>query len=176
MISRPEFGVGSGSLRLLLVFTPLAVASVVGTGAGSPFGEAERTAARPLSPLRFGHLAGLLLCAAMLLVVVLLSFDLEGALLDQPLPALFRNLMGLCGMALLTARLLGARLSWTVPLAFVMIAYLRARLPDDTFAAWAWQMQPGWDGVSWVVAAVLIVAGLVVVCLYGARETVGEPE
>ena len=177
LISRPEFEVdNSGVLKPLLVLATLAAACIVGAGSGSPFGDAERTGARSLQPLRFGHLAGLLLCAAVLLAVVLLSFDLRGSVWANPLYALLRNLVGLSGMTLLAARLLGARLSWALPLFFVMAAYLGARQPDDTYAVWAWQMQPGRDGISWVFAAFLISIGLAVVCRYGARDPAGEAE
>lgn len=176
LFAQPEFGIGTGSLRPLLIFATFASASVVGTSADSPFGETERTAARPLPPVRFGHLAALLLIAVFLLLVVLTSFDLENVQSSHPVLALVRNLGGLGGLTLLTARLIGARLSWTVPLAFVMTAYLAAKLPDDTFAAWAWHMQPGRDGLSWIIAAALIFAGLAVVSLYGTRENVGESE
>lgn len=174
LFAQPEFGIGNGSLRPLLIFATFAAASVIGTSASAPFGETERTAARPLPPLRFGHLAALLLIAGSLLVSVLISFDLENVRSSHPVLALVRNLGGLVGLTLLTARLFGARLSWTVPLVFVMISYLTARLPDDNFAAWAWHMQPGRDGLSWIIAAALIFAGLAVVSLYGTRETAGE--
>lgn len=176
LFAQPEFGIGNGSLRPLLIFATFAAASVIGTSAGSPFGETERTAARPLPPLRFGHLAALLLIAGSLLVSVLISFDLENVRSSHPVLALVRNLGGLVGLTLLTARLIGARLSWTVPLTFVMISYLTARLPDDTFAAWAWHMQPGRDDLSWIIAVALGALGLSVVSRYGARDTAGDAE
>ena len=173
LISRPEVGEGRGALIPLLAFVTLMAAGVISAGSGSPFGEVERTVARPLPPLRLCHLAGLFSAAAVLLAAVLLSFDLAGAWPD-PLPALFRNLAGFFGMALLTARLVGARLSWTVPATFGMAAYLAARRPDDSFAPWAWQMQPGLDELSWTLALLLFAAGLGLVCLYGAREPAEE--
>ena len=173
LISLPEVGLGRGALVPLLAFVTLMAASVISAGSGSPFGDVERTVARPLPPLRFCHLAGLLSAAAVLLAATLISFDLADAWPD-PLPALLRNLAGFFGLALLTARLVGARLSWIVPAAFGMGAYLAARRPDDSFAPWAWQMQPGLNGLSWTVALLLFAVGLVLVCLYGAREPAEE--
>lgn len=176
LFAQPEFGIGNGSLRPLLIFATFVAASVIGASASSPFGETERTAARSLRPLRFGHLAALLLITVFLLLVVLTFFDLENVRSSHPVLALVRNLGGLVGLTLLTARLIGARLSWTVPLAFVMASYLAAKLPDDTFAAWAWQMQPGTDNLSWIIAAALGALGLAVVSRYGTRDTSEEEE
>ncbi len=175
LISRPEVGVGRGALVPLLAFVTLAAAGVISAGSSSPFGDVERTVARPLPPLRLCHLAGLLSAAAVLLAAVLLTFDLAGAWPD-PLPALLRNLAGFSGMALLTAWLAGARLSWTIPTTFGIGAYLAARRPDDSFAPWAWQMQPGQDVLSWTVALLLLAAGFGFACLHGPREAAEERE
>ena len=120
LVSQTPYGVGRGGLTLLLVFGSLAVACVVGASAGSPFDEAERVTARPLSPLRLGHLVGLLLCSAFFLSVALLAFDLEGARPAYPLLVLLRNLAGLVGLALLAAGVAGARLSWVPPFALAL--------------------------------------------------------
>lgn len=173
LISLPEVGTGRGAFIPLLAFVTVIAAAAISTGSGSPFGDAERTVARPLQTLRFGHLAGLLAVAAILLGVTLLALDIGDAW-PYPLAALLRNLAGFSGAALLTALLIDARLSWTVPVVFGMFAYLTARKPDDTFTSWAWQMQPGQDVLSWTVALLLLVAGLGLVCLYGARELAGE--
>ena len=103
-----------------------------------------------------------------LLTAVLRSFDLAGAWPD-PLPALLRNLAGFLGLALLKARLVGARLSWTVPVAFAMFAYLTARKPDNT-------LQPGQDVLSWTVTFLLFAAGFGLACLHGVRQPAGETE
>lgn len=175
LVARPEVGMGRGAFVPLLAFVTAIAASMISTGTGSPFGDAERTVARSLPPLRFGHLAGLLSAAAILLGATLLSLDLGDAW-PYPMPALLRNLAGFSGLAFLAARLIGARLSWIAPVVFGTFAYLTARKPDDTFASWAWQMQPGQDVVSWTVALPLLVAGLGLVCLYGASQPVGETE
>ena len=175
-IRRPEHDVTDGALIPILAFATLAAACLVVATARSPFGDAELTVAYPLPPLRLGHLAGLLLLSASTLAAALLLFDLEGAWLAYPLLALLRNLVGFTGLALLAALVVGARLSWIVPLTFDALAYLTARLSEDTYAQWAWHLQSGRDELSWVVALALLIAGLSVVCLYGARDPAGEIE
>lgn len=176
MLSLPESGVETGALVPFVVMGALAAACVIGAGAGSPFCEVERTGARPLPPLRLAHLGGLLLLTALVLAAVLLAFDLDGARPKEPLIMLLRNLAGFAGLALLAARVSGAGLSWLVPLAFAGAAYFAGRLPDGSYASWAWHMQPGDDGLSRIVSLALFVAGLAVAVLFGARETPGEVE
>ena len=88
--------------RFLRMVAPLAVAVVIGAGAGSPFGEAERTASRPLPPVRFGHLVLLLATGAALLALA----DVAPA--DGGLGVLLRNGAGFVGLSLIGARLLGS--------------------------------------------------------------------
>lgn len=160
------------SLIPVLLFAPLVVACVVGASTHSPFGDTERTAARLLPALRFGHLVGLLLCAAVTLCLGALAWKQE-----QTALTLFRNLVGLSGMALLAAHPLGARLSWIPPFVFVAIAPFVGRGKGGTeWARWAWINQPITDELSWAIVLVLLAVGLAVICLYGARDATGEVE
>ena len=163
--------VDGGALIPFLVLGALAAACVVGAGAGSPFGEAERTVSRPLSPIRLGHLGGLLLIAALTLGAVLLTIDLHGARPGAPTFMLMRNLVGFGGLALLFARVAGARLSWVLPLVLGIAPVFGGLRPDGTFPAWAWQMQPGNDNLSWAISLALFLAGLALICLLGTRDT-----
>lgn len=163
--------VDEGALLPFLALGAIGAASVVGASSGSPFGEAERTVSCPLSPIRFGHLGALLLLATLFLSAVLLTFDLHGVRSSAPTFMLLRNLAGFGGLALLTARVTGARLSWVLSLAFGIAPIFGTLRPDSTFPAWAWQMQPGDDGLSWVIALTLLLAGLALICLFGARDT-----
>ena len=176
LIRRPEFDVTDGALIPILAFATLAAACVGVATARSPFGDAELTAAYPLSPVRLGHLIGLLLFSTSTLTAALLCFDLEGAWLAHPVLALLRNLAGFAGLALLAALVVGARLSWVVPLTFDTIAYVTARLPDDTYASWAWHMQSGRDELSWAISLTLLAVGLLLVIFFGTREQTGEAE
>ena len=102
-------GTGEAAGLLPLVLTVTAAAVIV-TSTASPFGDPER-ATYPLSRLRLTHLLAILLAAATLLGLARLHHDPLGAI---------RNLAGFTGLALLTARLVGALLSWITPLAYVI--------------------------------------------------------
>lgn len=175
-LSQPSNRVEGGALIPFLVLGALAAACVVGAGAGSPFGEAERTVSRPLSPIRLGHLSGLLLFSIVVLAAALLTFDLHGARPADPTLMLLRNLAGFGGLALLTARFFGARLSWVLPLAFGIAPVFAGMRPDGSFANWAWQMKPGDDLVSWAISLALLAVGLGLVCFQGTREPADEAE
>jgi hypothetical protein len=94
----------------LIVATAAAVAVSVTTY--SPLGVPERVAGRGLPWLRLGTVLVTVggACGALALGAV-------GGHLAIGVPALLRDLAGLTGIALLTAALLGAGLSWTGPMA-----------------------------------------------------------
>ena len=163
--------IDGGALIPFLVLGALAAACVVGAGAGSPFGEAERTVSRPLLLIRLGHLGGLILFSTVVLAAALLTFDLHGARPAAPTLMLLRNLAGFGGLALLTARIFWSRLSWVLPLVFGIAPVFAGMRPDGTFPTWAWQMQPGDDRLSWAISLALFLAGLALICLLGARDT-----
>lgn len=176
LFSQTPYGAARGALSLTLVFGSLAASCVVGAGAASPFGDPERTSARPLAPARFLHLSGLLLVSSLVLCCVLLLFDLTGARPEHPLLVLVRNVAALGGLALLSARLFGARLSWIPPFVF-SIGYLTAMgTGSDLLSAFVNRSHDGLHGPSWIAALLMLVAGLGSVCARGARETVGETE
>lgn len=176
LFSQTPYGAARGGLSLTLIFGTLATACVVGASAGSPFGEAERTSAKPLALVRLLHLCGLLFLSALILCCALLAFDLEGASPAYPLLVLVRNVAVLGGLALLSARLLGARLSWMPP--FVLsIGYLTAMgAGSDALSAFVNRSYDGLHGPSWVVAFLALAAGLGVICLHGARDPAGGNE
>ena len=158
-------------LTLLLRMTaPLAAAVVVGVAVRSPFGEAERTASQPLPPLRLTHLALLLACGGGGFALASLLPD------DGSLGMLLRNGAGFVGLALIGTRLLGTAVSWLLPLAYggaVFIAYLAQ---PDRDRWWRWPLQPADDGSALAIALGLLVAGLAIVVLTGARDGLGEQE
>jgi hypothetical protein len=156
---------------LLLTVIPVGAAAVIGAGAGSPFGETERTASRRLPALRLGHLGGLLLCAALALAVA-----------NRAAPAsdtawiLVRNGAGYAGLALLGARLLGAGPAWVVPATYGMAIWVAnvAKVPPERW--WMWPTENAPDGSAWVSALLLLAIGLLAIVPTGARETPGEAE
>lgn len=156
-------------LPVLLVLAPLAAACSMGLSTRSPFGETEETSSRPLPVLRLGHLMGLLACGA-----ITLSFITPSWGPGQADWLLARNLLGFAGLSLLSARVLGAGLSWAPPFAYGALVLVAGRDLRGEWARWAWPTQPIGDTPSAVIVGVLFVAGLVILCLAGARETPGE--
>lgn len=176
LVSRTPYGVARGGLTLTLVFGALAAACVVGAGAGSPFGDAERTAARPLAPARLWHLLGLLVWSSLVLCAALLAFDLDGARPRYPLLVLLRDVSALGGTALIFARVLGVRFYW-MPTFALSIGYLTAMgSGNDVFSAFANASYHGLHAPSWIAALLALAFGLGLVCLRGAREPAGEAE
>jgi hypothetical protein len=177
------------SLRPVLIFAPLVAACVMVTGAYSPFGEVERTVSRSLSALRFFHLAGMVAGTVLALCIVALSWKLGHGGWDFA-----RNLLGLSGMVFLAALFLGNRLAWVAPFSFVVLAALSGVVereeeegssgiaelmgvtPPGEYARLAWTMRPVEDASSWAIVVALVVVGLGVVCVYGARDLSGEEE
>jgi hypothetical protein len=155
-------------ISMVLVFVPLAAALVIGVGAYGPFGEVERTASRPLSPLRLGHLAGLLLWAAATLFLLALTWD-GGA------QVFMRNLAGFTGLALISTPLTGARLSWVPPFGYGVLAYWVGMATAEP-KLWAWPMRPEDDGWSLAIAIGLLLIGLAAAALVGSRDAIGETE
>src|SRR5262245_43129226 len=138
---------------LLRMMAPLAAAIVVGVSVRSPFGEAERTASQPLSPLRLAHLTLLLAYGAA-------GFALASVVPDDgSLGMLLRNGAGFVGLALIGAWLLGTAASWLLPLAYgggVFFAYLTRPVGD---AWWRWPVQPAGDGSALAIALGLLLSG-----------------
>jgi len=156
----------------ILTLATLAAACAVGVGARSPFGDIERTVARPLPPPRLLHLGGLLAWAALVLALAPLAFDLKGARPAQLLLALLRNLAGLTGLALLSARLISARAAWIAPLAFLTFSTVAVRQVEGP-TLWAWPFRAGADGAPGVAALALLVVSLWLVCFHRARGPSG---
>ena len=153
------------TVTIVPIAIPLAAAMMVGASAGSPFGESEATGARPLWPLRGGHLLGLVAIAVAALALVVLRWSVPDGVW-----ALARNLAGFTGLALLTARVLGAGLSWIVPLGYAIFLFL-APQSGERPAPWTWPALEATDHMAALIALALLLAGLVVVALSGARDT-----
>jgi len=152
------------TVTIVPIAIPLAAAMMVGASAGSPFGESEATGGRPLWPLRGGHLLGLVALAAAALALAVLRWGVpDGAW------TLVRNLAGFTGLALLTARVLGAGLSWVVPLGYAILSFLAPR-PGERSSPWAWPALAATDHMAALIALALLLVGLVVVALPGARD------
>ncbi|CAN5699685.1 hypothetical protein BH24ACT21_BH24ACT21_09250 [soil metagenome] len=176
ILSLPNVGVKSMPFVYVLILAPVLVASAIGSGVHSPFGETERTAARPLSPLRFGHFFGLISLASLALVLVAFFWRIDGDDTSHTIFMLVRNVGGFTGIAFFTALILGGKLSWVSPLVFSMYVLLRGLKPDGVWARWAWPARPATDELSWVIPLVLLVAGLILVCVFGPCESAHDSE
>lgn len=160
-------GSAAAAQTLLPLAMPLAAAGAIGASTGSPFGEGEVTGSRPLGPLRFWHLMGLLAVAMVVLALAATRWSVsDGAW------TLLRNLAGFTGLALLTARVLGSGLSWVVPLGYAVLSLLAPQ--PVSAAAWAWPMQAAADQGAAAFALALLLAGVSIIVLSGARA--GLPE
>lgn len=156
-------GSSAVTLTLLPLTMPLAAAAIIGASTGSPFGESEATASRPLGMLRAGHPMGLLLIAG-------LALALAGTWWNVPDGAwiLVRNLAGFTGLALLTARVLGSGLSWVIPLGYAVLSLLTP--PAGDAPAWAWVVRAATDREAAVIAFALLLAGLAIAALSHTRS------
>ncbi len=152
------------TVTIVPIVVPLAAAMMVGASAGSPFGESEVTGGRPLWPLRGGHLLALVAVAAAALALAVLRWGVpDGGW------TLVRNLAGFTGLALFTARILGAGLSWVIPLGYAILSFLAPR-PGERPSPWAWPALAATDHMAALIALALLLAGLAVVALSGARD------
>ena len=159
-------GAATITVTLLPLTMPLAAAAIIGASAGSPFGESEVAASRPLGPLRVGHLTGLLGIAALALTLAVLHWSVaDGGWV------LVRNLTGFTGLALLTARVLGSGLSWVVPLGYAVLSLVAPQAGQAP--AWAWAVRATTDQEAAVIATALLLAGLALVARSGARDRPG---
>ena len=85
--------------------------------------------------------------------------------------ALVRNSAGLLGMVLFAVTILPSNLSWAPAFTYSLLIYLAApRTPSAGSQVWAWPMQPGPVGASWIVAAGLLAAGVAAYSIRGPRQ------
>jgi hypothetical protein len=169
------------ALRLALHWTPAsgsyarqipliiqaAAAAVIGVTTRSPFGEPERATGRWLPFLRLSTVVALTGAA----FGALAAGSAGGQLADGSL-SLLRNVAGLTGITLLTAALLGGSLSWTGALAYLVVADYAID------AGWTtpltWPARPPHDLGAAICAALVFAAGVIVIAVRGARDSVRE--
>lgn len=149
---------------LASVVCPLAAAVIVGTTVASPFSEMERTISRYLKDLRFTQIAGQTTIATAVMVGAGSAWQGDGLRWQFA-----RNTLGLTGLALLSALILGSRWPWIVPVAFSMVALAQFATTRGEPPRWAWVVLP-MSGWTTAVALGLSVAGLSLVSAIGVRE------
>lgn len=119
------------------------------------------------------HLLSLHLTAAFATAATLTCLAL---LLSQDAPALplaLRNLLGFTGLSALSAAALGSRLSWLLPVAQTVPAFLigapGARGTDAQW--WEWPRAAVGNGTAWTVSTVLFGAGISLFMLRANRQS-----
>lgn len=98
--------------------------------------------------------AGVLLTTAVTVAVVVH----EAGTFDGNVIA--RNTVALCGVALLSAAILGGELAWLGPLTVAVVVLFMGKDLDDQVRAWAWPLKPSDDLASLAVSAALAVTGV----------------
>ena len=148
-----------------LVIETGTAAVIVATTYG-PFGEPERATGRWLPYLRLGTAVALTAAAAGALAAGATAGYLPGGIL-----AMLRNLAGLAGIGLLSAAAVGGALAWVGPMAYLLVA--EGALAGGWTTPWAWPARPPHDLGGALCAALVFAAGLAVITVRGARESVG---
>jgi hypothetical protein len=82
--------------------------------------------------------------------------------------ALLRDLAGLTGISLLTAAVLGAGLSWTGPLAYLVLAIYGVQRAWTT--PWLWPARPPHDRGAAICALLVFAAGVAAITARGASS------
>ena len=153
LVARPSLEPATARLPVTIALA-LAAAVVLAGTLHSPADELERTTPRSWAAWRAGH-AAVATLAAVLAVLPVLPPAVHGQ------QALVRNTVGLLGLALLTAALLGPRLAWTLPLGYTATVYLTGS-PGRSAGrpVWAFLLQPGGTASATGVALGALAAGL----------------
>lgn len=150
-----------------VVFIAMLATILLTGGFSTPSPELDATASLSWWRWRAGHiLAGLAICALPLAAAVAYHRH-GGAALD---PGTARNVLGLAGLAFLTAVFAGARLSWTVPFVYTVVAW---RIPPQSMAwaqVWRWPALPGNVELSWWPALGICAVGATLLAMHGAAS------
>lgn len=157
---------------IALVAAPLTMAVVIVSTTYAPFGETEWTASRPLRPLRFGQLVGMLVVATAGLLAAAPLWPEEGGSL-----MLARNLLGIVGIGLIVALPLGTSLAWIGP---ALAAFLALFVNEEDISqkpltlVWTWPVRMSSDTGAVLIALLLLVAGMIAYAQRPPRNTVDE--
>ena len=150
---------------------PLAIetgaAAVIAVASYGPFGEPERATGRRLPYLRLGVTVGLTAAA-----IGTLAIGSTGGYLPGGLAAMARNVAGITGVGLLCAVVLGGMLAWAGPLAYWVLA--EGALANRLTTPWVWPARPPLDRGAAICAYLVFAAGLVLITVRGAHESVRD--
>jgi hypothetical protein len=141
-----------------------AAAVVIALTVRSPFGELERTVGRALAWLRLGTALTLTAASAGILAAGTAGAHLPGGNLE-----VLRSVAGMSGVGLLAAAVLGGSFAWVGPVAYMCVAEYALSVPWTT--PWIWSGRPPHDQDAAICAALVFVAGLVVIGVRGASDS-----
>ena len=154
------------------MFIPLTIeagaAAVIAVATYGPFGEPERATGRWLPYLRLAAAVALTAAAYGALAAGATGGSLPGGSL-----ALLRNVAGMTGLGLLAAVLLGGMLAWVGPMAYVLVTEVALQGPIPT-TPWVWPARPPDDLGAALCAAGVYAAGIALITLRGARESIRD--
>ena len=160
----PRTGVYSRQIPLTI---EAAAAAVIGVTTRSPFGEPERATGRWLPFLRLGTCVALAAAAVGALAAGSASAHLAGGTVGM-----LRDVAGFTGIALLTAALLGGARAWVGPVAYLGITMPALGAGWET--PWIWPARPPLDRGAAICAALAFAAGIAVVTVRGARDSLRD--
>lgn len=153
-----------GSLALQVPpIVEAAAAGIVSVSMRSPFGESERATGRWLPFLRLAAAAALSAAAFAMLAAGSAGVTLLGGQVE-----LLRNLIGMVGVGLLAACVLGGYLSWLGPIAYLALA--EEAISSAWRSPWTWPARPVDDVGAAICALGVFVAGLLAVAIRGTRD------
>jgi hypothetical protein len=160
-----------GALQLPLLFEAGSAAAITITTA-SPIGEPERVTGRWLPFLRLATALALTVIAAAALCAAGTGAHLAGGTLD-----VLRNLVGMTGVGLLCAAVLGGGLAWIGPTGYLVVGayglYTQWHGPALT-TPWIWPARPPHDLGAAICAGLVFAIGMTVITVRGAHDPVGE--
>jgi hypothetical protein len=154
---------GSAAGLPIVFLLPLLSASAIAATVRTRWPEWDQASPRRIALRRTAVVLTLLPLSA--IVLVLVFPDVHGLLGRD---AAVRNLLGLTGLALLSAACVGGEHAWVLPTAYTLTV---VSLGDDAAMApqpWSWLVSP--DGVHWGYALTATALGLVTTYVWGTRE------
>jgi len=158
---------GAAAAMVIPLIVEAGAAAVIAVSTYGPFGEPERATGRWLPYLRLGTAVALTAAA-----VGALAAGATGGTLPGGFLAMCRNVVGITGVGLLTAAVLGGMLAWAGPMAYLVLT--ETMLSGGRTSPWVWPTMPPHDLGAALCAAGVFAAGAVLITLRGARESVRD--
>jgi len=158
---------GAAAAMVIPLTIQVGTTAVIAVTTYGPFGEPERATGRWLPYLRLGAAVALTAIA-----VGALAAGSTGGTLPEGFLAMFRNVVGITGVGLLSAGLLGGLLAWAGPMAYLVLA--ESMLAGGRSSPWVWPTKPPHNLEATLCAAGFFVAGAVLITLRGVRESVRD--